>query len=373
MHVEKNVSGLMGLILFSSEMTYGVEALPLLREQVEDCPATTAKLLLTDDFCELNSKKPYLCISYVKLYLTTEELIVARKKIFRSISPGFICSRVHKFKDVTVERSPNLDDVLVIVADNKRYLYQVHFDSNIHCWLDTFERASIRSSQPEEVTDEDCATNVCARRHNFNGQKTPISRADCQCSTSSAHSSAISCSRELSSHLAAHLATLTSSDEYATATSELDTQASNIQTLQDTAAVCNKEQTPNKSASMSPESLASVEDTTPIILTRSVPTTKREIRSALGYKGTSTPPKRNLVARLFRRRRTTSSTSDVDNLSRTETESTETPRLLKKKLHQMDPKLVASQLVLIDSEMLRKIKLEELKGGAWVGKNKVSS
>jgi len=47
-------------------MTYGVDALPLIREQVENCSATLAKLLLTDDFCELKSKKPhYLCVSYM--------------------------------------------------------------------------------------------------------------------------------------------------------------------------------------------------------------------------------------------------------------------------------------------------------------------
>ena len=33
--------------------------------------------------------------------------------------------------------------------------------------------------------------------------------------------------------------------------------------------------------------------------------------------------------------------------------------------------MVASQLVLLDAEMIRKIKPDELKGGAWVGKNKV--
>ena len=79
--------------------------------------------------------------------------------------------------------------------------------------------------------------------------------------------------------------------------------------------------------------------------------TKREIRSTLGYK-------ESLVAKLLHRHCTTSSIGDVYDLSRAEMESPGATKQLKKKLHQMDPKLVASQLVLIDSEMLRKIKLE---------------
>ena len=523
-----------GLILFSSEMTYGVDALPLLREEVENCPATSATLLLTDDFCELNSKnRQFVC--YVKLYLTTEELIVARKKICKDSSPAFTFCRAHKFKDVMLEREQCLDDVMVVV-DSKRYLYQIHFTGDIHYWLYTFERVLIWSSQPEEVTGEDaCATNGCVRKHNLNGQKTPIvlwNRADCQCLNSSARGSTISFSHDLASHLAtpvrSRLSSVlnrnscvdespspepqeleldnmslqdedensrektsllqawshTSSDEYTTATSELDPQTDNnkIRTL-DTA-VCNKGHTRNKSTSViqgvhimsrsnstvsatasdpgadprvvsgmmvesglayanrtvvmrsvscdyqpgsldrnpflasplrhkqfrgkkvkfsprqnmlvtcqlpvdddseqcliyengqdrncaTPVSLTPPEDI-PITPTRSVPITKLERGDTSGYGGTFTPPKRKLVSRLFRRR-TASSMSDVDDLSRTEMESPEISRLSKKKLHQMDPKLVASQLVLIDSEMLRKIKLEELKGGAWVGKNKVSS
>ena len=526
-------------------MTYGVDALPLLREEVEDCPATSATLLLTDDFCEL-SNKTHQFICYVKLYLTTEELIVARRKICKDISPAFTFSRVHRFKDVSLEREQFLNDVMVIVdqKSGKRYLYQVHFDSDIHCWLTTFERVLIWNSQPEEFATEVCASNGCVKRHG--GQKPPAvlwNRADCQCLNSSARSCSISCSGDLASHLAtpvrSRLSSLInrysrldespspelqelggndldsmlhdenengrqktsssllqawgqiSSDEYATATSELDPQDDNSKTRTLDTAVCNKGHTRNKSTSVTrgvqivsrsnstvsatasdpgadpraesgtmvesglaytnctavlrsvscdyqpgsldrnsflasplrhkqirgkkvkfsprqnmfttsllpadddseqclifendlldrkqehsncatPDSLTPPEDSTPITPTRSLPTSRHERGSTLGYGAMFTPPKRKLVSRLFRRR-TTSSISDVDDLSRTEMESSETPKPLKKKLHQMDPKLVASQLVLIDSEMLRKINLEELKGGAWVGKNKVSS
>ncbi|XP_065910827.1 uncharacterized protein [Dysidea avara] len=525
-------------------MTYGVDALPLLREEVEDCPATSATLLLTDDFCELNDKN-HQFICYVKLYLTTEELIVARKKICKDSSPAFTFSRVHRFKDVTLEKEEFLNDVMVIVDNEseERYMYQVHFTGDIHSWLTTFERVLIWNSQPVEINTEVCATNGCVKRHNFSGQKTPVvlwNRADCQCLNSSARSCNISCSGDLASHLATPVRSRLSSvfnrhsrldespspelqelggidldnmsmhdednsrqktsssllqawsqissDEYVTATSELDSQANNsrIRTL-DTA-VWNKGHTRNKSTSVTrgvqimsrsnstvsatasdpgadprvdsgmvvesglaytnhtavlrsvscdcqpgsfdrnlflasplrhkqirgkkvkfsprqnmlttsllpvdddseqclifengtldhkqdhrncatPESLTPPEDGTPITPTRSVPTTKHEKGGSLGFGVMFTPPKRKLVSRLFRRR-TTSSISDVDDLSRTEMESPETSKPLKKKLHQMDPKLVASQLVLIDAEMLRKIKLEELKGGAWVGKNK---
>ena len=51
----------------------------------------------------------------------------------------------------------------------------------------------------------------------------------------------------------------------------------------------------------------------------------------------------------------------------------ETPRLFKKKLYQLDAKIVSEQLTIMDGEMLRKIKPDELIGGAWVGKNKVGS
>jgi len=526
-------------------MTYGVDALPLLREEVEDCPATSATLLLTDDFCELNYKN-HQFICYVKLYLTTDELIVARKKICKGSSPAFTFSRVHKFKDISLETKRFLNDVMVIVDQRsaKKYLYQVHFNGDIHYWLTTFERVLIWNSQPEEFANEVCASNGCVRGHDFCGKKTPAvlwNRADCQCLGSSARSS---CSGDLASHLATPVRTRlssvfnkqsclnespspelqqlcgidldnmsmhdenengrqktssllqawgqASSDEYATATSELDTQDDNSKVRTLDTAVWNKGHTRNKSTSVTrgvqimsrsnstvsatasdpgadprvdsgmvvesglayanrtavlrsvscdyqpgssdrnlflasplrhkqirgkkvkfsprqnmlamsllptdddseeclifendtldrkqdnsnsatPESLTPPEDSIPITPTRSVPTTKHERGGTLGYGAMFTPPKRKLVSRLLFRRRTTSSIGDVDDLSRTEMESPETPKPLKKKLHQMDPKVVASQLVLIDSEMLRKIKLEELKGGAWVGKNKVSS
>ena len=107
----------------------------------------------------------------------------------------------------------------------------------------------------------------------------------------------------------------------------------------------------------------------PLTLTRSAPTTKQEKVAAHG--SALTLPKWKLVSKLFRRR-TTSSISDIDD-SHTDMDTPETPRLFKKKLYQLDAKIVSEQLTIMDGEMLRKIKPDELIGGAWVGKNKVGS
>ena len=110
----------------------------------------------------------------------------------------------------------------------------------------------------------------------------------------------------------------------------------------------------------------------PLTPTMSVPTTKREKGVTMAGHGSAlTLPKRNLVSKLFHRR-TTSSVSDIDD-SHNDMDTPETPRLFKKKLYQLDSKMVAAQLALLDAEMLKNIKPDELKGGAWVGKNKVGS
>ena len=110
----------------------------------------------------------------------------------------------------------------------------------------------------------------------------------------------------------------------------------------------------------------------PLTPTTSVPITKQEKGVTMAGHGSAlTLPKRNLVSKLFRQR-TTSSVSDIDD-SHNDMDTPETPRLFKKKLYQLDSKMVAAQLALLDAEMLRNIKPDELKGGAWVGKNKVGS
>ena len=110
----------------------------------------------------------------------------------------------------------------------------------------------------------------------------------------------------------------------------------------------------------------------PLTPTTSVPITKQEKGVTMaGHVSALTLPKRNLVSKLFRRH-TTSSVSDIGD-SHKDMDTLETPRLFKKKLYQLDSKMVAAQLALLDSQMLRNIKPDELKGGAWVGKNKVGS
>ena len=110
----------------------------------------------------------------------------------------------------------------------------------------------------------------------------------------------------------------------------------------------------------------------PLTPTISVPITKQEKGVTIAGHGSAlTLPKRNLVSKLFSQR-TTSSVSDIDD-SHKDIDTPKTPRLFKKKLYQLDSKMVAAQLALLDDEMLRNIKLDELKGGACVGKNKVGS
>ena len=119
------------------------------------------------------------------------------------------------------------------------------------------------------------------------------------------------------------------------------------------------------------------ESITPIPLKpiRSAPTTKQEKGATLAAHGSGlalTLPKWKLLSKLFRRR-TTSSISDIDNCH-ADVDSAETSKVFKKKkLYQLDPKMIASQLTLHDAQMLIKIKPEELKGRAWVGEDKVGS
>lgn len=537
-------------------MTYGVEALPLLREEVEDCPATEAKLVLIDEFCELNDKN-YNFVCYVKLYFTTEEIIVARRKIWKAQAPAFIFSRVHKIKDIVFKKEAYLTDIITIIDTSKdqKFYYQIHFSGDLKEWFIAFERFSQwhQNKRQKEIatTSTSAATNE-VKMVNGGPRSSRVSsmvlwnRADCQFLNAPARSSSVSSSQDLASHLATPLrsnrlsntyykdddvalsceedvssspepqessgidfenlsineegdtsreevgktfstaleAWTPSSDDFATASSysnevHVMPDDDKIRTL-DTA-VCNKGHSRNKSTSLtrgvqivtrsdstvssaasdpgadprqtglayanisavlrsiscdyrsnsflssplrhtqirgkkvkfSPRqktfsmlprddgseeclifendtqdnSFCSItpdnstpsdnnEDVTtlrPLTPTRSVPTTKQEKGASLAAHGSPfTLPKRKLVAKLFRRR-TASSISDIDDSSHMDMESPELPRLLKKKLYQMDPKLLASQLVLLDAEMLRKIKPDELQGGAWVGKNKVGS
>ena len=542
-------------------MTYGVEALPLLREEVEDCPVTEAKLVLIDEFCELNDKN-YNFVCYVKLYFTTEEIIVARRKIWKAQAPAFIFSRVHKIKDIVFKKEAYLTDIITVVDSSKdqKFYYQIHFSGDLKEWFIAFERFSQwhqnKRQKQNANTSAAAAASNCNEVKMVNGgpRSSRVSsmvlwnRADCQFLNASTRSNSVSSSQDLSSHLVTPVrssrlsnsfykdavlsgeedvssspepqessgidfedmsineegdtskeevgktfstaleAWTPSSDEFVTASSysneaQVIPDDDKIRTL-DTA-VCNKGHSRNKSTSLTrgvqivtrsdstissaasdpggdpkqtglayaniPAVLKSIsydyrcsssnsflssplrhtqirgkkvkfsprqktfstlprddsseqclifengtqddsfcsitpenstpsdnnEDVTttlrPLTPTRSVPTTKQERGASLVAHGSPfTLPKRKLVAKLFRRR-TASSISDIDDSSNMDMESPETPRLTKKKLHQMDPKVVASQLVLLDAEMLRKIKPEELKGGAWVGKNKVGS
>jgi len=541
-------------------MTYGVEALPLLREEVEDCPATKASLVLIDEFQELNEKnRNFVC--YVKLYFTTEEIIVARRKIWKAQAPAFTFSRVHKIADVLFKKEALLTDIITVVDSTKdqKFYYQIHFSGDVKEWFKAFERFSTWHQNKKKEDYSTATAENCNTAKTLNGSRNRVpsvvlwNRADCQCVNSSARSSSVSSSQDLSSHLVTPVrssrlsnplckeetflsddedassspepqessgidldsmsmhkegdtsngqvektvtstleAWTQSSDDFVTASSSSGPQVlpddDKIRTL-DTA-MCDRGHSRNKSTSLtrgvqimtrsdstvssamsdpgagprvgsgmtvqsglaytnipaivksisydyqsrgagtnsflssplrhtqirgkkvkfSPrqktfsmlpvddgeeclifengtqdDSFCSItpedsipsdnneESTTPrpITPTRSFPTTKQERGAPLNVHNLQfTPPKRKLVARLFRRR-TTSSISDIDDGSHLEMDSPETFRPMKKKLHQLDPKVVASQLVLLDAEMIRKIKPDELKGGAWVGKNKV--
>ena len=539
-------------------MTYGVEALPLLREEVENCPATKAKLVLIDEFCELNDKN-YNFVCYVKLYFTTEEIIVARRKIWKAQTPAFIFSRVHKIRDIVFKKEAYLTDIITVVDSSKdqKFYYQIHFSGDLKEWFIAFERFSQwhQNKRQTEIatTSASAAANNCNEVKMVNGgpRSSRVSSmvlwnsADCRFLNAPTRSSSVSSSQDLSSHLATPVrsnrlsntfykdaalsceedvssspepqessgidfenmsineeddtsreevgktfstaleAWTPSSDDFATASSysnevQVMPDDDKIRTL-DTA-VCNKGHSRNKSTSLtrgvqivtrsdstissaasdpgadqkqtglayanisavlrsisydyrsnsflssplrhtqirgkkvkfSPrqktfsmlprddgseqclvfendtqdDSFCSItpenstpsdnnEDMTttlrPLTPIRSVPTTKQEKGASLAVHGSPfTLPKRKLVAKLFRRR-TASSISDIDDSSHMDMESSELPKSLKKKLYQMDPKILASQLVLLDAEMLRKVKPEELQGGAWVGKNKVGS
>ena len=532
-------------------MTYGVEALPLLREEVEDCPATKAKLVLIDEFCELNDKN-YNFVCYVKLYFTTEEIIVARRKIWKAQAPAFTFSRVHKIKDIVFKKEAYLTDIVAVMDFSKeqKFYYQIHFSGDLKEWFTAFDRFSQWHQNKQNADASTAAVNNCNEAKMRNGGQRGArvrsmvlwNRADCQFFNASARSNSVSSSQDLSSHLVTpvrsnrlsscfykdtglsgeedvssspepqepsgiDLDSISISEEGETSREEVEktfssaleawTPSSNdyttassfsnevpvipnddqIRTL-DTA-VRNKGHSRNKSTSLTqgvqivsrsdssvssaasdpganpsqcglayanipavlksisydyrsnsflssplrhtqirgkkvkfsprqktfaalprddgseeclifendtqessfctitPDNSVPFEDQTatlrPLTPTRSVPTTKQEKGASLaGHGSTYTLPKRKLVAKLFRRR-TASSISDIDDSSHMDMETVETQKLMKKKLHQMDPKLLASQLVLLDAEMLRKIKPEELKGGAWVGKNKVGS
>lgn len=534
-------------------MTYGVEALPLLREEVEDCPPTKASLVLIDEFCELNERN-YNFVCYVKLYFTTEEIIVARRKIWNGHSPAFTFSRVHRIKDIVFKKEAYLTDIITVVDSSKdqKFYYQIHFAGDLKQWFAQFERYSKWHQNRKESGASAVAADNLSRTKTVNGSRSGRvssmvlwNRADFQYLDSSARSKSVSSSQDLSSHLVTPIrnsrlfnpvaklsvqscdddvpsspelqessgidldnmsmheegdtskdevektfsameAWTPASDDFVTASSyssesQMLLDDDKIRTLN--TVVCHKGHSRNKSTSLTrgvkivtrsdstvsnavsdpgtdlrtdsnsglaytnkPAVLKSIsfdyrsrsnsflaspfrhtqirgkkvkfsprqkmfstlpvdddseqcliyendtqddsycsitpenstpsdnnEDTTPILLTPTTPAaaTKHDRReSSIHHATTFTPPKRKLVARLFRRR-TTSSISDIDDGSHLETDSPETFRPLKKKLYQLDPKLVAAQLVLLDAEMLRRIKPDELKGGAWVGKNKV--
>ena len=100
--------------------------------------------------------------------------------------------------------------------------------------------------------------------------------------------------------------------------------------------------------------------------TTSVPITKQEKGVTMDAHGSAfTLPKQILVSKLFRQC-ATSSVSDIDD-SHKDMDTLETPRLFKKKLYQLDSKMVAAQLALLDAEMLRNIKPDELKGAMELG------
>ena len=199
-------------------MTYGVEALPLLREEVEDCPPTKAKLVLIDEFCELNEKN-YNFVCYVKLYFTTEEIIVARRKIWKTEwknhTQAFTFSRVHKITDIVLKKELYLTDIITIVDSSKdqTFYYQIHFSGDLKEWVVAFERISKwyenkRNKQEAITTTEAEVDEFEAEAKTINGSYSNRlsavvlwSRAECHCVDTTARSNSVSSSQDLSSHL----------------------------------------------------------------------------------------------------------------------------------------------------------------------------
>ena len=203
-------------VIFNSVMTYGVEALPLLREEVEDCPPTKAKLVLIDEFCELNENYNFVC--YVKLYFTTEEIIVARRKIWKAEwkghSQAFIFSRVHKISDMVLKKELYLTDIITIVDSSKdqNFYYQIHFSGDLKEWVVAFERFSQwhqnKSNKQDAITNA-AAVDNCNDDKTINGSHSSRlsslvlwSRAECHCVDSTTRSNSVSSSQDLTSHLA---------------------------------------------------------------------------------------------------------------------------------------------------------------------------
>lgn len=187
--------------------------MPLLREEVEDCPPTTAKLVLIDEFCELNDKKNYNFVCYVKLYFTTEEIIVARRKIWKAQSQAFTFSRVHKISDIVLKKERFLTDIIAIADSSKgqTFYYQIHFSGDLKEWVIAFERYSQwhqNRRNKQNAISSVAATNSCNEAKTINGSRSSRvssvvlwNRADGQFLNSSARSNSLSSSQDLSSHL----------------------------------------------------------------------------------------------------------------------------------------------------------------------------
>ena len=152
-------------VLFNSEMIYGVEAFPLLNEEVEDCPPTKAKLVLIDEFRELNQNNNFLKFSYVKLYFTTEEIIVARRKMWKpswkSQAQAFTFSRLHKLSDIMLKKELHFTDIMVVVdsSEDQTYHYRIDNSGELSEWVVAFKRITElrekkRNKQQEAITTE---------------------------------------------------------------------------------------------------------------------------------------------------------------------------------------------------------------------------
>lgn len=193
-------------------MTYGVEALTLLREEVEDCPPTKAELVLIDEFCELNDKN-YHFVCYVKIYFTTEEIIVARRKTWNAQMPAYTFSRVHKISDIVLKKEHYLTDVIKIedTSKDQAYYYQIHFSGELKVWVSAYERYSQwhqNKKSKQSATTSVAATSNCNEAKMVSGSRDSSvtsnvlwNRADCQFLNPSARSNSISSSQDLSSHL----------------------------------------------------------------------------------------------------------------------------------------------------------------------------
>ena len=415
-------------ILSDSEITYGVEAVMLLHEEVEDYPPTKAKLVLIDEFCELNDKN-YHFVGYVKLYFTTEEIIVARRKSWNAQMPAYTFSRVHKISDIILKKERYLTDVIRIEDSSKdqTFYYQIHFSGDLNLWvvahLRYLQRYQSRKNKQNTTTCV-AAASKCNKPEMVNRSNSLSSSQDLSSSPEPQESDLnnVSINQEGEKSEEQVEATSSSALEGCNPSSDdfviVSSYSSEEQVIPDDdkihtldTAVCNMGHSCNESTSLTREveivtqsestisnamshsgadlatdssmtvqaGLAFVlsdnnEDITvrPLTPTASVPITKQEKGATMAaHASTFTLPKWNLVSKLFRQR-TTSSISDIND-SHMDMDTLETPRLFKKKLYQLDSKILAKELMLLDGEMLRNIKPDELKGGAWVGKNKVGS